>query len=106
MELDVREASTVWLVFRRKDMGQKKRGIYELMGVAAATGDRTAEQVAEAMCVDETYWIMPCPVNVALPEAPITPRGQRWPKQNTIDLRPQPEKRRAGKKEARGKDAK
>src|SRR4051812_45596167 len=79
MDTDVRDATVVWVVFKRNDRGPHK-GIYELMGIAAACGDKSAEEMAEALCADDRYWIAPVPVNVALPDVAVTPKGQRWPK--------------------------
>jgi hypothetical protein len=76
LNLDVRRATEVWLVGRREELYVEvpcpmcKRptvAIYHIQGIAAATDNATTEEFATGMCVDETYFIGPIPVNVALP---------------------------------------
>lgn len=86
MDVDVRDSSTVWVVFRREQRrgpdGRLTRAIYHYMGVGVATGDVTAREMAISLCADETYLTFPSPVNQALPERAVFPRELFFPKKD------------------------
>jgi hypothetical protein len=80
----------IWVVFRRESRGPDKRGIYHYMGHAEATSDRTAYQMADAMCVDETYFTFSSVANEALPLNPIFPRDLHFPRKPQDPTEPSP----------------
>lgn len=89
MQVDVRDSSVIWLVFRRADQGKGRAALYHYQGCGVATGTLTAEEMAVRLCRDETYLIFPSPVNVALPEKIISAPGLYFPKKKDpkLDLR-------------------
>ena len=60
VQTDVRLKTEVWFVGRR-ELQADGPSIYHIQGIA------TDEVIAIAMCRDDTYFIGPLPVNVALP---------------------------------------
>lgn len=73
-KIDVRNETIVYLVFRRD--GNAK---YYFQGVACATQEASAEEIAISMCRDETYFIFPSLVNVALPHKVQQAKGLYFP---------------------------
>lgn len=86
MNLDVRDKTLVYVVFRREPKPNNQKADYFFQGVAAASGDKTAEEVAMAMCRDNTYFIFPATVNVALPHKPVVVSGLYFPLNNDADI--------------------
>lgn len=66
MNLDVRTKTTTWILFRRSGPNA-----WHVMGVFCDTEEYTGQQLAEAAAIDNTYFIVEMPVNVALPEKTI-----------------------------------
>ncbi len=77
MNLDVRDKTVVYIVFRRESANA-----YHFQGVACAVENYTAEEVAIQMCRDETYFIFPCLLNVALPHSIVEAKGCYFPMRN------------------------
>lgn len=71
---DVRSKTMIWLVFRRVSAKS-----YDLMGAWVDTPERSGEELAASTCLDETYYIGPFPMNVALPERPVPWKGSYCP---------------------------
>lgn len=63
----------MWIVIRRDE--HRVPADYHIQGLA------TSEQIAIEMCVDETYFIGPLPVNTSLPHSTIEWIGLYFPKQ-------------------------
>lgn len=74
MNFDIIKKQTVWLCLRRESPTR-----YHIQGVFADTDSSKGEDLAAACCLDETYYIAPLPVNVALPEAALEWRGAYCP---------------------------
>lgn len=74
MKLDVRKHDTVWIVMRRENPHS-----YHIQGVAVATEDCGAEEIAVGMCRDATYFIGPLSVNVSYPEKAFEWKGCYFP---------------------------
>lgn len=73
VQMDIK-TGFVWLVVRRdKDESGNPDGFWHIQGVASD------EKGAVAMCVDETYFIGPLPVDTALPEKRIEWVGSYFP---------------------------
>ena len=66
LKLDVRGKTVAWLCIRRE--GPNK---YHFQGVFVDSERDSGETLAAAQCLDDTYYIGPLPVNVALPERVI-----------------------------------
>lgn len=75
VKIKARPHGVVWVCIRR----EKKRAAYHFQGVGVETETATAEEMAVAMCVDETFFIFPSPVNVALPLGDFDPPGAYYP---------------------------
>lgn len=61
----------VWLVLRREVEGNER--LYHIQGIG------TDEEIAKAMCLNESYMIGPIPLNLALPEEIIEWKGAYFP---------------------------
>lgn len=87
MKLDIRDATEAWIVMRRADPPEEPTsdGLarYHIQGIAVGTDEQTAEEIAVAMCRDETYLIGPMPVNVSLPHNRIEWPGLYFPLKET-----------------------
>jgi hypothetical protein len=70
LKTDVRGKTLAWLCIRRE-----KANKYHFQGVFVDSEAQTGEELAAAQCLDDTYYIGPLPVNVALPERVIEWRG-------------------------------
>lgn len=84
LKTDVRSKTYVWLCIRRESPTA-----YHLMGVWVDTNEKSAEELATSQCLDESYYIGPFPVNVALPQKPVPWRGSYCPvkRQRTLERR-------------------
>ncbi|MGB4824031.1 MAG: hypothetical protein WBP82_03870 [Leuconostoc mesenteroides] len=80
MNVDVRSKTEVYIVCRRAVNGE-----YHFQGVAAAIGEKSAEQVAIKMCRDENYYIFPALVNVSLPHKLVIVSGLYFPLKESED---------------------
>lgn len=58
---------------------------YHIQGVAAATGESTAEEVAVSMCRDDTYFIGPLVVNTCLSHEVVHWPGAYFPMRRVYD---------------------
>lgn len=93
MDIDVRDSSVVWPVFRREFRPTETEGgigkaIYHYMGVGVATHEQSAREMAISLCADETYFTFPSPANWAYPEQAVFPRELFFPyKHPKKDLR-------------------
>lgn len=74
MKTDVRGHDTVWLCVRRAGPHE-----YHMQGIGVESEGTTAEQMAVGMCRDDSYFIYPVKVNIALPEKPVEAAGGYWP---------------------------
>lgn len=70
LRLDVRSKTIAWICIRREAANK-----YHLQGVFVEDGGASGEQLAAAQCLDDTYYIGPLPVNVALPEKAFEWKG-------------------------------
>lgn len=74
MNFEVIGKQTVWVCLRRESATR-----YHLQGIFADTDSSKGEDIAAACCLDETYYIAPMPLNVALPEAVVEWKGAYCP---------------------------
>lgn len=87
MKMDVRAKTICWVVLRRE-----AKNNYHIQGVWVDNDDANGEELAANTCNDDTYWIVPFPVNMALPESPIEVKGAYRP---TVQKRNYPRPSRA-----------
>lgn len=68
------ETGFIWIVGRRDtDVPEGQKAMYHIQGTAST------ETMAIGMCLDETYFIGPLPINTALPHKTIEWVGLYFP---------------------------